>query len=212
VAAALRKLRRAVPEPFRARAEDLSRSVDFQVAAPGPWADALARAIERRLEVTVEYRNLASEALRWRTLEPRLVFHQGGHWYLAAWDVEKLAEHLYRLDRIASIEVGTRAFGEHQGPPAERYRTRHLYFQSGGEREVKVRFKGSAATSALEQWAPRAATNPDGSVTLTARVTPGNYLVGWVLGYGGWAEIESPAEARALLAERVAELLKLYAG
>ncbi len=212
VAAALRKLRRAVPEPFRARADELSRSLDFQVAAPGPWADALAQAIERRLEVTVEYRNLASEAMRRRTLEPRLVFHQDGHWYLAAWDVEKQAEHLYRLDRIASATVGTRAFGDHKGPPVERYRTRHLYFQSGGEREVKVRFKGGAATSALEQWAPRAATNPDGSVTLTARVTPGNYLVGWVLGYGGWAEIQSPAEARALLAARVAGLLKLYAG
>ena len=212
VAAALRKLRRAVPEPFRARAEELSRGVDFRVAPPGPWADLLGQAIERRLEVAVDYRAEASGTARRRALEPRLVFHQGGHWYLAAWDPEKQAEHLYRLDRIASATVGTRAFGEHQGPPLERYRRRHLYFQSGGEREVKVRFRGGAATGALEQWAPRAATNPDGSVTLTARLTPGNYLVGWVLGYGGQAEIESPAEARALLAERVAELSKLYAG
>ncbi len=212
VAAALRKLRRAVPEPFRERAEELARLVDFQVAPPGPWADPLLRAIEGRLEVAVEYRNLASEALRRRTLEPRLVLHRNGHWYLAAWDVEKRAEHLYRLDRMASVAVGTRVFGEHQGPPPERYRTRHLYFQSGGEREVKVRFRGNAATSALEQWAPRAATNPDASVTLTARVTPGNYLVGWALGYGGQAEIESPPEARALLAARVAELAKRYAG
>lgn len=211
VAAALRKLRRAVPEPFRERAEELSRSLDFQVAPPGPWAEALAGAIERRLEVAVEYRDLASGAVRRRALEPRLVFHQAGHWYLAAWDVEKRAEHLYRLDRIVSVEVGTRCFGEHRGPPVERYRTRHLYFQSGGEREVKVRFRGDAATGALEQWAPRAATSPDGSVAVTARVTPGNYLVGWVLGYGGQAEIESPPEARALLAERVKALARLYA-
>lgn len=211
VAAALRKLRRAVPEPFRRSAEELARSLDFQATPPGPWADPLERAIERRLEVAVEYRDLASGAVRRRALEPRLLFHHGGHWYLSAWDVEKRAEHLYRLDRVASVEVGTRAFGEHKGPPLERYRTRHLYFQSGGEREVKVRFRGGAATGALEQWAPRAATNPDGSVTLTARLAPGNYLVGWVLGYGGQAEIESPPETRALLAKRVAELARLYA-
>jgi len=210
VAAALRKLRRAVPEPFRKRAGELARSVDFQVAPPGPWADALAQAIERRLEVTVEYRAVASGAVGRRTLEPRHAFHQGGHWYLAAWDVEKRAEHLYRLDRIVSVAAGTRGFGEHKGPPLERYRTRHLYFQSGGEREVKVRFTGSAAVSVRELWSSWAASHPGGGVTVTARVTPGNYLVGWVLGYGGLAWIESPAEARALLAARVAELAKLY--
>lgn len=210
VAVALRKLRRAVPEPFRKRAEELARSVDFQVAPPGRWADALARAIERRVEVTVEYRALASGAVRRRTLEPRLVFHQGGHWYLAAWNVDKEAEHLYRLDRIVSVAVGARGFGEHKGPPLERYRTRHLYFQSGGEREVAVVFRGAAASGVREQWSSWARSGPDGSVTVTTRVTPGNYLVGWVLGYGGWAWIESPAEARVLLAARVADLLKLY--
>ena len=212
VAAAVRKLRRAVPEPFRERAEELSRSVDFQVAPPGPWADAFAQAIERRLEVTVEYRDLASGAVRLRTLEPRIVFHQDGHWYLAAWDVDKRAEHLYRLDRVASVAVGARVFGDHRGPPLERYRIRHLYFQSGGEREVTVRFVGAAAASVRETWSSWAKSVPDGSVLVTIRVTPGNYLVGWVLGYGGQAWVESPAEARALLAERVVELARLYAG
>ncbi|HZY03352.1 MAG TPA: WYL domain-containing protein [Anaeromyxobacteraceae bacterium] len=212
VGAVLRKLRRAVPDPFRARAEELSRSLDFQVAPPGPWAERLSRAIEQRVEVAVDYRNLESEALRRRTLEPRLLLHHDGHWYLAAWDVEKAAEHLYRLDRMAAVEPGTRAFAEHRGPPAERYRTRHLYFQSGGEREVTVRFSGTAATGAREQWSSWASLRPDGSVAVTTRVAPGNYLVGWVLGYGGQAEIESPPEARALLAERVAELRELYTG
>lgn len=211
VATAVRKLRGAVPEPFRARAEELARAVDFQVGPPGPWKDALLEAVERRVEVAVEYRNLESEALRRRVLEPRLVFHRDGSWYLAAWDVEKRAEHLYRLDRIASVAVGTRAFGEHKGPPLERYRTRHLYFRSGGEREVTVRFRGSAATGVRETWPSWARSEPDGSAVVTVRVAPGNYLVGWVLGYGGQAEIESPPEARALLRERVAELAGLYA-
>jgi proteasome accessory factor C len=211
VAAALRKLARAVPEPIRQKADRLSRAMDFQIDPPGIWADSLAEAIERRLEVAIEYRAENVGTAGQRTLEPRVMFHQDGHWYLAAWNVEKGEEHLFRFDRIASVVIGTRVFGEHKGPPLERYRTRHLYFQSGGEREVKVRFTGPSAAQVVEQWPEQASRNEDGSVTISARITPGNYLYGWVLGYGGQAEIESPAEARSALASRVDELKKLYA-
>lgn len=212
VASSLRKLRRAVPEPFRQEADDLARATDFQVNPPGEWADTLADAIERRLEVAVEYRSAGTGTAGARTLEPRALFHQAGHWYLAAWNVEKGEEHLFRLDRIASAVIGTRRFGEHKGPPLERYRTKHLYFQSGAERDVKVRFTGGAAESALERWPEQATRNADGSVTVSARITPGSFLYGWVLGHGGQAEIEAPEDVRQALAVRVEELRKLYAG
>jgi proteasome accessory factor C len=211
VASSLRKLRKAVPEPFRKDADDLARAMDFQVDPPGEWADTLAEAIDRRLEVAVDYRAEGTGTAGQRTLEPRAVFHQAGHWYLAAWNVEKSAEHLYRLDRIVSAVIGTRKFGEHKGPPLERYKTKHLYFQSGGERDVKVRFTGEATDPALERWPQQAERNADGSVTVGARVTPGNFLYGWVLGYGGQAEIEAPDDVREALGARVGELQKLYA-
>ena len=211
VAAAVRKLRRAVPDPFRKKADRLARAVDFQVDPPGPWANSLLEAIERRLETVIEYRAEATGDIKARTVEPRVLFHQDGHWYLAAWNVEKAAEHLFRLDRIGSAVVGTRVFGDHKGPPLDRYKTRHLYFQSGDEREVKVRFHGGAAEQARERWPERSVRNGDGTATLTARVAPGNFLLGWVLGYGDQAEVESPPEVRAALAARVAELEKVYA-
>ena len=210
VASSLRKLRKAVPEPFRKQAEDLARATDFPVNPPGEWADTLAEAIERRVEVAGEYRAEGTGTAGRRTLEPRAVFHQAGHWYLAAWNVEKGAEHLFRLDRIVSAVIGTRNFGEHKGPPLERYQ-KNLYFQSGGERDVKVRFTGEAADPAMARWPQRATRNADGSVTVTARITPGNFLYGWVLGYGGQAGIEAPDDVRQALATRVEELQKLYA-
>jgi proteasome accessory factor C len=212
VPAAVRKLRRAVPEPFRKTAESLARSIDFQVDPPGEWADTLAEAIQRRLEVAIDYRAEASGTVAQRTVEPRTLFHKDGHWYLAAWNVAKGEEHLYRLDRIASALLGTRFFGDHKGPPLERFRTRQLYFQSGSEREVTVRFTGEAAPLALEQWPERSTRNADGSVTVRARLTPGNFLFGWVLGYGGQAEVAGPPDVRAQLAARVTELERLYQG
>jgi len=212
VASAVRKLKRAVPEPFRRTVEALARAMDYPVDPPGEWADALGRAIEGRLEIAVDYRAEASGTVARRTLEPRAVFHRDGHWYLAAWNVAKGEEHLYRLDRFASIALGTRFFGDHKGPPMDRFRARHLYFQSGGERDVSVRFSGEGGALALEQWPERSTENPDGSVTVKARLAPGNYLLGWVLGYGGQAEVAGPPDVRELLRARVAELSALYAG
>jgi proteasome accessory factor C len=210
VASAIRKLRRAVPDPLRATADELARVTDFPVGPPGPWAARLAEAIDGRLEAVIDYRAEVTGDSSPRTVEPRSLLHQNGHWYLAAWNVAKGEEHLYRLDRIASVAVGTRVFGEHKGPPLERYRRRHLYFESGAERDVSVRLHGSAADQALEQWPRRASRQADGTVLLTARLTPGNFLLGWVLGHGGEAEVETPADAREALRARVGELAKLY--
>ncbi len=212
VASAIRKLRRAVPEPLRETADDLARGTDFPVGPPGPSAEALERAIEGRLEVEIDYRAEVTGSEAPRTVEPRAVFHQEGHWYLAAWNVAKGEEHLFRLDRISAVRTGTRVFGEHKGPPLERYRRRHLYLDSGSEREVRVRFRGPSADAAAEQWPARSVRNPDGTVTVSARVTPGNFLLGWVLGHGGDAEVEDPADARAMLRTRVDALAALYAG
>lgn len=211
VPAAIRKLLRAVPEPFRKTAEGLARSIDFHVDPPGEWADSIAEAIERRLEIAVDYRAVASGTVAGRTLEPRAMFHKDGHWYLAAWNVARGEEHLYRLDRIAAVLVGTRFFGDHKGPPLERFQTRQLYFPSGSERDVTVRFTGEAAALALEQWPERATTNDDDSVTVRARLAPGNFLFGWVLGHGGQAEVAGPPDVREQLAARVEELARLYA-
>ena len=77
-------------------------------------------------------------------------------------------------------------------------------------REVKMRFRNRSADQALELWPERSVRNADGTVTLTARVTPGNFLLGWVLGHGGDAEIEEPKDAREMLQARVDELARLY--
>lgn len=206
---AVRKLRKAIPEPLRPEAEQLVRGLDVVLAPTGPWAAALREAIAARLEVVLEYRAVGDGALARRTVEPRALFHRDGQWYLAAWNVEKAHEHLYRLDRIASVTTGTRVFGPHRASLA-RYAGR-LYFESGAEREVTLRFRGTTARLARERYGARARTNADGSASVTLKVTPGNYLLGVVLGYGGEATIEGPGDVVAQLRRRVDELRRLYA-
>jgi len=208
---AARKLRKAIPEPLRPEADRLASGLDVVSEPPGPWAGALREAIERRVETVLEYRAVADAAEVKRTVEPRLLFHRDGQWYLAAWSLAKQAEHLFRLDRIATVELGTRVFGEHKGPPIARYARKQLYFDSGAEREVTVRFRGGAARLARERHGGQAQGDADGSVTARMRVTPGNHLFAVVLGYGGEAVIEGPPDVVAEFQARVEELQRLYA-
>jgi proteasome accessory factor C len=209
---AIRKLRKAIPEELRPEAQRLARGIDVVLAPPGPWAGALREAIEKRVETAIDYRAVADGAAARRVVEPRLLLHREGQWYLAAWNVEKSEEHLFRLDRIASVELGTRVFGEHKGPPLARYARKNLYFESGAEREVTVRFGGTSARLACERWGERAREGADETVNVPMKVTPGNYLFGVVLGHGGEATIEGPADVVERFRERVAELGRLYGG
>lgn len=208
---AVRTIQRAVPEHLRAEVAALSRSTDLAVGAPGEWASALDEAIGRRVEVTMEYRAESDGTFSRKVLEPRALFPRDGNWYLAAWSVEKGAEHLYRLDRVASVVLGTRCFGDHRGPGLERLSARRLYFASGRERRVVLRFSPAAAADARERWPGTASPQPDGSVRVTLETTPNAFFNGLVLGWGGEAEVLSPADVRAELRRRVEALRARYA-
>jgi proteasome accessory factor C len=208
----VRKLRRAIPEPLRPEADRLARGLDLAPVPPEPWAGSLQEAIDRRLETLLEYRAVADGDVTRRVVEPRLMFQRDGQWYLAAWSVARQAEHLYRLDRIASVEVGTRVFAAHRGPPVGRYlEKRNLFFESGAEREVTLRFTGPAARLALARHGPRARQDADGSVTAVLKLTPGSYLRGFVLGHGGEATVVGPADVAEELRAHARALHALYA-
>jgi proteasome accessory factor C len=194
---AVRTIQRAVPEHLRAEVASLARATDLAVGPPGEWAAALDEAIGRRVEVAVDYRAEGDGSFSRKVLEPRALFPRDGLWYLAAWSVEKAAEHLYRLDRIASVELGDRCFGEHRGPGLERLATRRLYFASGEERRVVLRFAPAAAAEARERWSTGAEPQPDGSLRVTLETTPNEYFYGLV---------------RAELGRRVEALRARYAG
>lgn len=207
---AVRKLRKCIPEVLRGQAHALAHGVELAPVPAGPWAGALREAIARQVETVLEYCGVGDGAAVKRTVEPRLVFHRDGRWYLAAWNVAKSEEHLFRLDRIVQVEIGTRVFDRHRGPPVARYARRSLFFESGAEREVTLRFSGASARLARQRFGAQARDEADGSVAVTRKVTPGNYLFGLVLGHGGEAAVDGPPDVVEEFQRRVEALSKLY--
>ena len=203
----MRKFKRAVLQPLPhkhrrtlARATWTTRSSARRVgriASPGPSAPRLRSPSTTRSE--------ASGTLARRTLEPRAVFHKDGHWYLAAWNVA----------RARSTSTGSTGSRRSRWAPASSGSTRGPR-STGSGRATSTSSRGASATSRSgsparappspeEQWPERFTPRRRCSVTVRARLSPGNYLLGWVLGYGGQAEVAGPPDIRDQLRARVAE-------
>jgi proteasome accessory factor C len=189
----------------------LARSARIEAGAPPAFRAQLEEAARSRQEVELVYFALADGQQKARRVQPRTLLLNGGRWYLAAWSVEKGEEHLYRLDRISEVRLTGQRFAAHRGPPLERYALDQLYIPGGQEQDVVVRFSARIAQAALRDWPETAEQHPDGSVTVRAHLAGENYLISWVLGYGGEAELVEPTALRERLGERVARLRELYA-
>jgi predicted DNA-binding transcriptional regulator YafY len=110
VRAALRKLVRALPEPFRAHAEAASTAVvidhagwDQQPATrpPPPHLDAVQRAVVEGEQVVLGYVRRDREPST-RVVHPLGVAAKGSSWYLVA-DTEA-GLRTFRVDRVTSVE------------------------------------------------------------------------------------------------------------
>ena len=107
--AALRKLIRALPEPFRAGAETVASSV---VVDPGGWGrtrrpyqppmlDALQEALAAGEQVRVDYADRAGKATT-RTIHPLGLAMKGTVWYVVAGTDAGLRT--FRVSRVQSVE------------------------------------------------------------------------------------------------------------
>ena len=189
----------------------LARSAQIEAAQPPPFRSILEEAAEKRSEVEFAYFALGEGVKKTRRVEPRAVMLHSGRWYLVGWNVEKEAQHLYRLDRMSEVRLTGRTFDAHKGPSLERYALDHLYVPSGAEQDVVVRFAPRIADVVMRDWPDESERHEDGTVTVRVRRGGRNFLIAWVLGYGGDAENIGAGALRAGVAERGARLRGLYA-
>lgn len=111
VKAALRKLVRALPEPFREQAEAAATSV---VVDPGHWGssqleprpprffDELQDAVIRGVQVRLGYIDRKGSATE-RTVHPLGIVAKGPTWYLVS--NAEAGRRTFRIDRVSSVEL-----------------------------------------------------------------------------------------------------------
>jgi len=222
VKAALRKLIRALPEPFRPAAEAATTSI---VVDPHGWDGGPARFLPPLLDevqrVVVEGERIVlgyrarDGAETSRVVDPLGLAAKGRYWYLVAGTEAGLRS--FRVDRMSGVEP--------TGEPAVRPDGFEL---SEAWRLIadEVDAKRSPATATLwvapdvVPWLRQATghrlriggTRPDGRVVAELRGFNHRSLASEIAGLGSALEVVEPPEVRQLLADIGTELADTYGG
>jgi predicted DNA-binding transcriptional regulator YafY len=218
---ALRKLVRALPEPFREHASAAAEAVVLDAAGWGaasppasPHLDVLQRSIVERVQVRLRYARSAG-AVTARTVHPLGVAAKGGAWYLLA-DTAS-GRRTFRVDRIRAVMLTDRAAVRPPGfdltqawrdavADVDARRTRSRAVVLAGQEAAEgllVQFGGDARVGERRSGR-RLEVHIGGAST--------RQLAERLAGWGNGIEVVRPPELRRLLAEIGAQLVQAYAG
>ncbi|MFQ5679830.1 MAG: helix-turn-helix transcriptional regulator, partial [Gemmatimonadota bacterium] len=139
-----------------------------------------------------------------REVDPYVLVHATGQWYVLGHCPERDAVRAFRLDRIVAAEVLPERFevpGDFDPAP---YLEGGRVYRAEEEREVVIRYSASIARWMTERgWGLE---QSDGSVVVSHRVADPGWAVRHILRYGPEAEVLAPSEIRGLVREAVRRL------
>jgi proteasome accessory factor B len=199
------KLTPAARQLYAALARRLAAATPPPRGAEGILAP-LRKAAEERREIILEYDRGAPEE---RTFHPQGVIDHGGRWYVIGHDAGRNAERIFRVDRIMSVRETGATFPDPGPLDPARFQREQLFFPSGAERPVVLRFSAAAAPWAMARY--RARRLPNGGADAWIETAGSAYAVSLALSLAGEAEIVAPEEARNALRDEVERTLRRYA-
>ena len=213
VVSALRKLTDKLP----AKARELYAALAGRVAAATPpprgtdeLLALLRRAAEERREVALEYDKEGRGEGSARIVHPRAVVEHRGRWYAYAYDPARSADRTFRLDRVRGVRETGGSFPDRGPIDPALFQRPALFFPTGAEKPVTVRFSPAAAGWASSRYGDRARRLAGGSVEVPIETAGTGYAVSLVLSFAGAAEIVDPPEARDAVRVEAEHALERY--
>lgn len=202
--AALSRLLAVLPPEAAPRLAELSARLQVSSDAP-PGVAPLTQAIARHVEVRFDYLTAGREAPEPRHVQPWELFSHRGQWYLSGFCLTRQEERLFRVDRLARVEVTTSAFTPPEGKSA-----RGVPDVAARGGEVRVRFSKRVAAGVVERFGDAARLVGDGEVEVQVPGDSERWLTGWVLSFGGEARVLEPEHARQAVARAARAALERY--
>lgn len=196
-------------------------AVPDETARARATVERLSDALARRKRVGFTYRGIQRGEDTERSVHPYGLLFQHSHWYMVAWDEDRDAERLFRVDRVSSLEVNssrpnTPDYEIPPGPILERYRNREAWElgepDDGVEARVRFRFPTSLWAERNQFGVKVGQEDEDGSAVRVFEVRQPNAFLRWVLSLAGEAEIESPDTLKSEFLEMAAAVAALYRG
>jgi predicted DNA-binding transcriptional regulator YafY len=222
VRAAVRKLVRALPEPFRDAADATSERVLFdrawdgdapRVARTPPLLDEAQRCVVEGRQVSLDYVARDRSATT-RVIDPLGLASKGAHWYLVANTANGLRT--FRVDRVQSLSETGESVVRPEGFQLED--AWQLIIDAVEDKRMPLVASASIDTGYLDiaryMFGARmriGPPDPDGRVRVDIRGHHVPSLSGEIAGLGAGIEVHSPPEVREALAAKGRELVALYA-
>jgi predicted DNA-binding transcriptional regulator YafY len=215
------KLETALPGRLRDQLREVVNALHIQLLPKNPLEgkspvyNQLLAAITRRQSVRLQYRSLnEGEEIRTK-LSPYQLFFSRRSWYVVGRSSLHRATRTFNVGRIVQIETLEERYEIPRGFSLERFLRNawHLIPEPGPDREVLVRFSKMVAQNVAEvNWhkTQKLTINEDGTLDFQVTVSGLNEISWWILGYGDQVEVIKPLELRRLIAQRVAQMAKMY--
>ncbi|MCA1829628.1 MAG: helix-turn-helix transcriptional regulator [Myxococcales bacterium] len=212
VTAALTKLTEKLTPAARSLYSALARRVAASTPPPkGAFLAQLRKAAEQHKEIVLAYDKEGRGAAEGRTIRPQGVIEHAGVWYVIGHDTTRNAERTFRVDRIMNVQETGATFPDPGPLDPARFQREQLFFPSGHELPVVLRFSPAASAWALARYGSRAQSIDGGAVDAVIESAGTQYAVSQALSLAGEAEIVAPPEARQALRDAVDHALARYA-
>ena len=178
--------------------------------------ELLSTALVKHRKLFFRYTSARNNRTKARTVRPLHLAQIKGGWYLFAWDVEAKDIRIFALPRIQELEILADAFSEPADFDVDAYLKGSMGLitsPDAPERDIVIRFTDYAATLVAERsWheSQKVKHNPDGSIHLILRLRHSDTIPGWVLSWGGLAEVLEPEDLRKEVAKQARRIIGLH--
>lgn len=212
---------RSSPGVFEDEARSLSRKLGELLGrrvsgegAPATIAgkvEAIETAVDECRALEIAYYNRAEDSISKRAVEPLALVDIDGVWYLVAYCRMRKAQRSFRVDRIKEARLLDERFTPRKDFRLEEYRKKEMFFPTGREMPMRVRFGSESARWAEERFPDRVSEREnDGSIVCEFPVGDIAWITDVVTEFAGDAAIIAPKEAESAFRERVDSIVALY--
>jgi proteasome accessory factor C len=192
---AQKKLLAALPAHARRSFSRLATRVGADEAPMDDLLEPLASAAREAREVEFDYLTGGRGKRERRAVRPQAVYLHRGQWYLAGWCLMRNDDRLFRVDRISKLVVTARAF-----TPSRQARREEAGPRETNAAKAVLRFTKGAAPFVRERF-PEARALEDGGLEVELSGVSRDWIVPYVLGFGGEAQVVEPKELRDAVLE-----------
>ncbi|WP_152395227.1 helix-turn-helix transcriptional regulator [Paenibacillus guangzhouensis] len=166
--------------------------------AHSDYYQLLRTAILQRWVIRFAYFNSSSE-LSIRTVEPLQLWFKHKTWYVKGYCQQKQAMRLFKLTRMRHIELLEEHF-ERELPPSSHEYPAH----QASTAQLVLRIDASQAYRIYDEFdESQHSRDEDGNFVVTVRFPEDEWVYGFILSFGHYAEVLEPLHIRHIIRERL---------